>query len=213
MISARLQRLAFYFALAGFAGLLLAGLYRDLALERRAPQLSNEYGAYVNELAVNEDWEGVIRALRISASLDLIETRVSSEIIPNLARLARRRGDRDSELVAWRSLAERQPAEVNAHLQLAWALLDTASPGGAELGEAAAHARWALSLEPGSVPARVSLGRVALLEGDRDGGFARWREAARLDPELTEQLLSRLSDLDPEATESFRTQQTEEKRG
>jgi tetratricopeptide (TPR) repeat protein len=203
MSSARLQRLAFLLGLAGFAGLLLAGLYRSLVLEHRAPPLSNDYGSYVNELAAREDWEGVIRALRISARLDLNEPRVEQEIIPNLVRLARRREDQASELVAWRNLVQRRPADPGAHLELAWALLSRALPTVDDLEEAERHGRRALELDPGSVPARVSLGRVAFLEGDRESGFARWQEAAELDPEATDGLLRSFGGLDPEA-EAFR---------
>jgi hypothetical protein len=203
------RQLAFGLGLAGFAGLLLAGLYRNLVLEQRAPPLSNQYGAYVNQLAASEDWEAVLRALRLAASLDLIETRVESEIIPNLVRLARREGDRESELVAWRSLAQRRPDDPVAHLQLAWLLLSTSSPVDAAREEAELHARWALGLEPVSVPARVSLGRVALLEGDVEVGVALWQEATALDPELTQRLLRSLAPLAPEAVEAFHLRQRE----
>lgn len=204
MHSARLQSLAFALGLAGFAALLLAGLYRSVVLEGGAPPLSNQYGAYVNELAAGEDWEAVLRELRLSASLDLIETRIETEVIPNLVRVARRVGDRESELAAWRSLAQRRPSDASAHLQLAWALLDADEPGPRHLREAGLQGRWALVLDPDSAAALVGLGRVSLFEGRSEEAFARWDEAAALDAALTERLLARLAQRDPEAVASFR---------
>jgi len=204
MHSERLQSLAFALGLAGFAALLLAGLFRSVVLEGVAPPLSNQYGGYVNELAARQDWEGVLRELRLSARLDLIDTRVETEVVPNLVRVARREGDLESELVAWRSLAERRPSEASAHLQLAWALLNEAEHRPRRVREAALQARWALALDAGFVAALVCLGRVSLLEGRSEEGFARWDEAAALDPDVTERLLARLAQRHPEAVESFR---------
>ena len=102
------------------------------------------------------------------------------------------------------SLAERRPSDASAHLQLAWALLNEAEPRPARVQEAALQARWALALDPTSAAALVSLGRVSLLEGRRDEGFARWSEADALDTAVTEGLLARLAQRYPQEVESFR---------
>lgn len=202
MGSARLQWLAFAVGLAGFAALLLAGFYRSVVLEHGPPPLSNDYGSYINDLARHEDWEAVLRELRLSATLDLAETRIETEVIPNLVRVARRLGDRQSELLAWRTLARRRPADASSHARLAWGLLAEPRPPPGRLREAALHGNWSLALGPASPLALVSLGRVDLLEGRREQGLARWREAAALDPAATERLLAALRERDAQAVDA-----------
>jgi tetratricopeptide (TPR) repeat protein len=203
MASARLQSLAFALALAGLLALAGAGLYQSLAVEGRAP-LQQGYGAWVNELAARQDWPAVLRALKLSAALDLGEPRVDTEIIPNLIQLSRSLGDRESELFARRKLVERRPSDPGAHNRLAWALIAAPQVGERERREAARHAEAALALDPGSARAHWILGRVALLEGSREAAFGHWEEAARLDRALVEGLLQELRLRDAPLAEAFR---------
>jgi len=204
MARAHSQAVSFAAALTGFAALFAAGLYQSIALEGRLPR-QRGYGEWVNELADRKDWPAVVRALELSAALDIDQSAVEVEVIPNLISLARRLGDRDVELFARRKLAERRPSDASAHNGLAWALLAAPEAGELERREAAHHAESALSLDPGSARAHWILGRVALLEGSREEAFEHWEEARRLDGALAKELLEELRQSDPALVEAFLT--------
>ena len=155
----RLLSLAFSVGILAFAALVVLGVVHSVQTHGRLPGVHINYAESLNALFAAEDWEGLTQQLRASARLDLGEEGVVREILPNLIRVARKTGDRDSELFAWRRLAELRRSSPGVQLQLARAL---AAPGASdsELGEAAFHARLALELAPESSEARTLLAEL-----------------------------------------------------
>lgn len=204
MGSARLQTAAFALALVVLLGLVAGGVYRSAAVDGRAPPLRNNYGDWISELAIQKDWPAVLRELRVSAAIDIGQAGVEGEVIPILLEMARRMGDRDSELLGLRSLVERRRADPGARNRLASALLRANDPDRAERREAEGQSRAALALDPGSAVAHLNLGRVALLEGRRAEAFEQWEQATRLDAQLGETIRGELSQREAAAFEEFR---------
>ena len=202
--SARLQAVAFALAIAALLGLVAGGVYRSAAVDGRAPPLRNNYGDWITEHATRNDWPGVLRALRVSAVIDLGSAGVESEVIPVLLEMARRTGDRESELLGLRSLVERRRADPGARNRLASALLRANDPDRAERREAAGQSRAALALDPGSAIAHLNLGRVALLEGRRREAFEQWQQATRIDAQLVDTARAELSQREAAVFEEFR---------
>jgi tetratricopeptide (TPR) repeat protein len=202
---ARLQAAAFALALTGLFGLVAGGLYRSAAIDGRAPPLRNNYGDWITEHATQNDWSGVLRALRVSAVIDLGSAGVESEVIPILLEMARRTRDRESELLGLRALVERRRSDPVARNRLASALLRATDPDRAELREAERQSRAALALDPGSAVAHLNLGRVALFEERRAEAFDQWDQATRLDAQLGEIVRAELSPREAAAFEEFRT--------
>jgi tetratricopeptide (TPR) repeat protein len=204
MGSARVQAAAFALALVVLLGLVAGGVYRSAAVDGRAPPLRNNYGDWISELAIQQDWPAVLRALRVSAAIDIGQAGVESEVIPILLEMARRIGDRESELLGLRSLVERRRSDPGARNRLASALLRAKDPDRAERREAERQSRAALALDPGSAVAHLNLGRVALLEGRRAEAFEHWEQAIRLDAQLEETVRAELSQREAAAFEEFR---------
>jgi len=202
--SARLQAAAFALALAMLLGLVAGGLYQSAAGYGHAPPLRNNYGDWITEHASQNDWPGVLRALRVSAAIDLGSAGVESEVIPILLEMARRTGDRESELLGLRSLVERRRSDPGARNQLASALLRATEPDRAARREAERESRAALTLDPGSAVAHLNIGRVALLEGRRAEAFEHWEQATRLDAQLGEVVRAEFSPREAAAFEEFR---------
>lgn len=204
MGSARVQAAAFALALVVLLGLVAGGVYRSAAVDGRVPSLRNDYGDWISELAIQKDWPAVLRALRVSTAIDLGSAGVESEVIPILLDMARRIGDRESELLALRSLVERRRADPAARNRLASALLRANDPDRAERREAEEESRAALALDPESAVAQLNLARVALLDGRRGEAFDHWEQATRLDAQVAQTVRAELSQRESAAFEEFR---------
>jgi len=203
VILARLQSAAFAAGLLAFGFLVVAGVLRSFVVDHQPPPLRADYAASINALAAEQDWDGLLRQLEASAALDIGNPEVEAQILPNLVRLARSRGDRDAELFARRKAAELRRSEPTVHNQLSGALLSSPGPTPAQLREAALHSRIALALDPDSALATLHLAQIGALEGHREEALRLFEQAQRLDPDFVNRFMADLERRDPALAEAF----------
>lgn len=198
-----MYRVALVAGVGTLIALLGAGLVASLRGDGRLPPLQLDYGVYVEAALREGRADYSIAQLELAADIDL-ESR--ARVLPALAWVARREGNRDVERSALLRLVALAPGNADAHARLAELALQRSGSAGASadpLAEAERHAELALAAKPDSIAALVVSGRIALARGDTSRAFETWNRAGAVDPAAANRALNRLFRTDPELGYDF----------
>lgn len=130
-----------------------AGTWRSLSQDGHVPGIHRDYLPSINALLRADHPAAALEQMRLAALIDPGDRTVRASVLPNMARLAERLGDRDVELLALRRLVREEPRNPEWHLRLAASILDAPSISLDEAKEAARHAQAAEKLDPWSARA------------------------------------------------------------